>query len=321
MIKKTVFVGTPEFSVPTLFALINSDFKPELVITQPDRPKGRKLVLTAPPVKELAIQYGIDVIQPDDINNPDVIAKLQEIQPDIIITISYGGFIGKVIRKIAPLGVINIHPSILPMYRGSTPIQTALLNGDQETAVTIFKIIAKMDAGPILYQKRYPINPKWNYTTLEDFLSQIAGHDLISFLEFINTFPSIDDYLYIHKTQPIENVSYTTKVTRETLNLDWNQNAVKIHHLVRSYSEIPAVYTFLNNHECKIIETQLTERPSIATPGTITDIVKNWGLYVATKDYDLFIKKIQKAGKRIMDSSEFINGTKVTIGDIFNNGL
>ncbi|MCB5249875.1 MAG: methionyl-tRNA formyltransferase [Candidatus Cloacimonadales bacterium] len=318
MIKNIVFVGTPFFSVPTLQALCNTRYKPVLVITQPDRPKGRKLVLSSPPVKDYALTEQIEVIQPESINDTNTINILKELKPDIIITISYGGFIGKTIRMLPKYGVINIHPSLLPKFRGSTPIQSALLNGDTETGISIFKINAKMDAGDILYQSRQPIDKNINFTKLEKQLSEQAATDMIKLLETIE------------KTQPYDNLrvkqndklaTYTEKVSRETLLVNWNNKAQDIVNFIRAYSEEPAAYTFFNNKEIKMITTSLTKNKSEQVPGSVTTINKNKSFHIATKDYDVEVLNVKSPGKKIMLASDFINGSRLKIGDRFTNGL
>lgn len=321
MIAKTVFIGTPQFSVPCLDDLINSEFKPELVITQPDRPKGRKLVLCSPEVKILADKYNIPILQPDNINDQAVIAKLKEINPDIIITISYGGYIGKEIRKLPTYGVINIHPSILPLYRGSTPIQNTLLNGDSETAITIFKLISKMDAGPILYQKRYPVSYTINHNELEKSLAETAGKDLLRFLRFVNKLNSIDDYLNIMITQSTDNVKDTVKVSHETRKLNWDNKANVIINHIRAYALIPGAYTYLRDKPLKILKASLSDIKSSNSFGVISAIEKHKGFYVSTHDFDILIELVQPEGKKIMTSHDYNLGARLIIGERFTNGL
>ncbi|HOE90525.1 MAG TPA: methionyl-tRNA formyltransferase [Candidatus Cloacimonadota bacterium] len=319
MIKKIGFVGTPQFAVPSLLALIKSQYQPTIIITQPDKPKGRKLVLTAPPVKNIGMEYGIEVLQPEDINSDEMIELLKSLDLDIIVTISYGGYIGREIRKMPKFGVINIHPSLLPLYRGSTPIQAALLHGDQTTGIAIFKLNAQMDAGAILYQKRYEIAEEWNFTQLDDILAEHAGEDLIKFLNLIDKMKTLEDYNAIQIRQDHDKATLTTKVSRETFQIDWQQTCKNIHNFVRAYSEVPAAYSILNDKEIKIIRTQMSENKSTLPIGTITDIVKNSHFSVATTDYDLHILEVKNPGKPVMSAASFINGARLKIGDSFGN--
>ncbi len=321
MISKVVFVGTPQFAVPTLSALIHSQFKPLYVITQPDRPKGRKLILTPPEVKVLALEYQIPVMQPENINNDDCVQYLTDLNPDIIITLSYGGFIGKRIRKLPPYGVLNIHPSLLPLYRGSTPIQSTLLNGDKETGISIFKLIAKMDAGPILFQKRYSIEKHWNFTDLDHFLANESALQIIQLLKFCNQLDSIDDYNRLLIKQSTENKKDTEKVYRETLLINWDTPAERLLNMIRAYSYSPGMFTFLRNNQLKILKAELTSNHSSEVPGTVTSVIKNIGFTVSTNDFDVLIKEVQAQGKRQMSASEYQIGVRNLAGEVLTHGL
>lgn len=321
MISKVVFVGTPQFAVPTFLSLINSEFKPLLLITQPDRPKGRKLVLTPPEVKKLALEHQIPLIQPDNINDEECIQILSDLNPDIIITLSYGGFIGRTIRKMPPYGVLNIHPSLLPLYRGSTPIQSSLLNGDKETGISIFKLIAQMDAGPIIFQKRISIADHWNFTDLDNYLSQESAQNIIQLLHFCNQLKSLDDYHQLFIKQPTENKKDTTKVYRETLLLNWNSTAEVILNQIRAYSYIPGMFTFIRKNQLKILKAEMTFDKSNTSPGTIVSVLKNIGFTVSTLDFDILIKEVQAQGKRMMSASEYQIGVRDFVGEVFTHGL
>lgn len=321
MINKIVFIGTPSFSVPVLDKMVQNGYKPELVITQPDKPKGRNRILCPPEVKVCALEHQIAVHQPENINQEETISLLKKINPDIIITISYGGFIGKEIRKMPPFGVLNIHPSLLPKYRGATPIQSALLNGDKETGVSIFKINARMDAGPVLFMQKYPLPEDWNFTRLEEFLSEQSAEDMIKTLHLINSLHSVDQYNCLLYSQPIDNVVHTDKVTRETMKINWDKSAYMIHNFIRAFSEEPGAIAFFRNKQVKIIESETTETQSDQIPGTVTSVIKNQGFTVSTQDYDLLIKRVQPEGKKIMTAHEYNIGARIITGEAFNYGL
>ncbi|RLC57368.1 MAG: methionyl-tRNA formyltransferase, partial [Candidatus Cloacimonadota bacterium] len=184
-IEKIVFMGTPDFAVPTLKALAETRFKPQLCITQPDRPKGRKRKLRPTPVKLTAQQLKIPIIQPKNVNSLETINKILEIAPDIIITVAYGGYLNKFLRLLPNFGCINLHPSLLPKHRGSAPINYALFNGEKITGNTIFKIVAKMDAGPIISQNEIKIAEKDCYTSLYKKLSENGAQDIIKVIKYI----------------------------------------------------------------------------------------------------------------------------------------
>jgi methionyl-tRNA formyltransferase len=321
MISKLVFIGTPQFSVPSLQALIDSPFKPVLVITQPDKPKGRKLVLTSPEIKLKADEYNIPVIQPDNINTPDVIKLLKDINPDIIVTISYGGYIGREIRKLPRFSCINIHPSILPLYRGATPIQNTLINGDRETAISIFKLVSKMDAGPLLFQNRYRIDDKICFTELEEFLAQKSAEDLLKFLNLINLLENDSDYLAMMNAQSTENIVDTFKVSHETRLLDWTKSAREIKDYVRAFAMSPGAYTYFRGKMLKILRCCITDEKSDKLPGTVIDIIKNQGFKVSCSDYNLLIEIVQAEGKKAMSSHDYNIGARIQIGEMFTNGI
>ncbi len=321
MISNLVFIGTPQFSVPTLEKLIINGFIPKLVITQPDKTKGRNKQLAIPEIKECALRFNIPIHQPLNINDSETIELLKLLKPDIIITVSYGGFIGKDIRKIPSYGVLNIHPSLLPVYRGSTPIQTALKNGDMETGITIFKITAKMDTGPILFQKRYPLNNTLNFSELEDFLSRQSAEDMYHLIQFINSVEDIEQYNSLFISQNTENAVYTEKVTRETNKIDWNKTAFKIYNFIRSLADYPGAISFYRNKQLKLIQSEITQNKSEYPPGMISSIIKNIGFTVSTNDFDLLIKKVQPEGKKIMSAHDFNIGARLSIQEGFTNGL
>ena len=184
---KTIFMGTPQFAVPALQQLAKTIHKPCLVITQPDRPKGRNRRLQAPPVKILAQELGLPVFQPEDVNLPENLNKIAALQPELIITVAYGGYLKRKIRNLPVYKAINLHPSLLPLYRGAAPINYALFNGDKKTGISIFQLTSRMDAGPLLWQREIEIKEQDNYTTLSQRLAEEGAKDLVQTLENIRS--------------------------------------------------------------------------------------------------------------------------------------
>ena len=234
-------MGTPEFAVPSLIKLVENGYKPILCITQPDKPKGRKKKLLPTPVKLISQGYRIPVLQPEKINDKEVINKLSKSNPELIVTVAYGGYIGKKLRKMPKFGIINLHPSLLPKYRGSSPINYPLFNGDKYTGNTIFKIVSKMDAGPIIYQKKIAIEDDDNYTKLSNKLANLGANDIITVIKMfenstINPVPQ-NELL----------ASYTKKIEKSDLLIKWNENATKIYNKIKGLAEKPAAYTFYKN--------------------------------------------------------------------------
>lgn len=308
-------MGTPEFSIPSLETLVNNGYKPVLCITQPDRPKGRKRKLTSPAVKIAAERFNIKVIQPDDVNDEKTIKLLEKIDPQIIITVAFGGYLKKTIRKLPKFGCINLHPSLLPKYRGSSPINQVFFNNDKTTGCTIFKIVAKMDAGPIIYQSNTKISENDYFTSLSEKLSLQGAKDLISSLRILET----NDNPY--KPQSTVNVSLCKKIEKDDLLLDWNWKAETIVNRIRGFAEKPGLTTTFRDKKLKIIEAIISSERPEHEQGFIYKIEKNIGIYVCGTDRNILIKQLQPAGKKIMDSFAFHLGHRIKIGEFFRNGF
>ncbi|MFC1898506.1 methionyl-tRNA formyltransferase [Candidatus Cloacimonadota bacterium] len=315
MIKNVIFMGTPQFAVPALEMLAKSRFKPVLCITQPDKPKGRKQKLQSPEVKVKAVELGIPVIQPEDVNIPEVISELEKIKPDVIITAAYGGYLKKTIRRLPRFGCLNLHPSLLPKYRGSAPINFALFKDDKITGNTIFKIVAKMDAGPILSQTEMEIAESENYTSLYEKLSIKGAEDILQVLEKLEK----DEISMIPQNH--EEATFSHKLKREHFLIDWHKSAVEIHNQVRGLAEIPGAVAAFRDQRIKMIETEIMDRNSDQEPGTILKVIKNTGFVVCTADRNILIKRVQPAGKKIMTAHAFSLGARIEDGETFQNGF
>ncbi|MDP8267548.1 MAG: methionyl-tRNA formyltransferase [Candidatus Tenebribacter davisii] len=313
-LKKIVFMGTPEFAVPALNALSETRFKPVLCITQPDRPKGRKRKLQPTPVKIAAEQLNIPVIQPEDVNKIETLDQLSEIAPDIIITVAYGGYLKKQIRLLAKFGCINLHPSLLPKYRGPAPINYALFNGDKITGNTIFKIVSEMDSGPIIFQTQTEIEETDCYTTLYKKLSENGTENIIKVLK------NIEQNGLVTNKQDHTKVTFSHKLLKEDLLLNWNDTAENIRNRVRGLAEIPGITASFKENRIKIIEIEILDLISQELPGTILDVGKN-GIIIVTADKNILLKKVQPAGKGIMTAHAFSLGARIKAEDRFHNGF
>lgn len=308
-------MGTPEFGVPSLRLMVEKGYKPILCITQPDRPKGRKKRLQPPAIKVEAERLGIDVAQPENLNNPDFLDRLRELNPDIIVTVAYGGYLKKNIRKLPKFGCINLHPSLLPKYRGSAPINFALFNGDKTSGVTIFKIVAEMDAGPILLRSQIDILDSDNYSSMSKKLSYLGADKVCEVLK-----------LYENETvefikQDHDKASFSNKIFKDDMLIKWDSSAKQIYNLSRGLADVPGATAAFRQTRIKLIELELTDNKSTSDPGTIIEIIKNLGLVVATKDYNILIKKLQPAGKKIMTSHAYNLGARIEISEKFKNGF
>ncbi|MDP8202243.1 MAG: methionyl-tRNA formyltransferase [Candidatus Tenebribacter burtonii] len=313
-IEKIVFMGTPDFAVPTLKALADTGFKPLLCITQPDRPKGRNRKPQATPVKIAAEQLNIPVIQPEDVNSPGMINKLTDISPDIIITVAYGGYLKREIRKLPAFGCINLHPSLLPKYRGSAPINYALFNGDKNTGNTIFRIAAKMDAGPVISQNKIEIAESDCYTLLYKKLSESGAQDVVNVLQ------KIEQNEIIFQEQDHTKATFSHKLLKDDLLINWNNPAGNIRNKVRGLAEVPGITASFREKRIKIIEVKILDNLSKEHPGSILDISKN-GIIVNTADKNMLIKKVQPAGKNIMTAHAFSLGARIETGEKIEDGF
>ena len=308
-------MGTPQFAVPSLEALAASRFRPVLCITQPDKPKGRKQKLQPTEVKLSAQQLDIPVIQPQDVNSLENFKKISNLNPDVIITVAYGGYLKKQIRLLPKFGCLNLHPSLLPKYSGSSPINFTLFNGDKITGNTIFRIVAKMDAGPILHQSELKIKADDCYTSLYEKLSYQGAGEIIRVLEQLEK----------GENQPVrqehENASFSYKLHRENYLINWQDTAENIRNKVRGLAEVPGAVASFREARIKIIEVEILNSKSCQETGQIVEIIKNKGIIAATKDNDILIKRVQPAGKKIMNSYAFSLGARIEDNDKFENGF
>ena len=311
---RTIFIGTPDFGIPALEALINSDkFELIAVVTQPDKPKGRKQILTPPPVKEIALKNGIQVLQPQKINND--ITEIQNLQPDIIIVAAYAQIISQAILDIPKYGCINIHGSLLPKYRGAACIQGAILDGETETGITIMKMDAGLDTGNII--KKFPIPIRENDTTesVFDKLSNLGGEIIVpTLIEFIAGEITLEK-------QNENEASYVKMIKKEDGKINWNKNADKNERLVRAMYSWPGAYTQLkiNNEKLQIIKI-LEVSPEIinSSDKKVGEIFVHDGkIAVQCGENALVINQLQMAGKKPLSSEEFLRGHQDIVGKKF----
>lgn len=298
-----IFFGTPEFAVPSLKALISKGEKILLVVTQPDKPKGRGKNVQAPEIKKVALQYGLPISQPEKIKDENFIKKLKSLSPEFCIVVAYGKILPKEILEIPKYGCINLHASLLPKYRGAAPIQWALINGEKITGVTTMIIDEGLDTGPILLQKEVPITDEDNTETLSKKLSLIGAELLVE------TIDKMRKKLIIPIPQTGD-ITYAPLLKKEDGKINWNNPAKKIFDLVRGTYPWPCAYSFLKNERVKIIKTEVLE--GNAAPGLIIR-AKN-ELIVGTQEGLLRILLIQPEGKKIMTAQEFISGRKINEG-------
>jgi len=306
-----IFIGTPEFGAIILEGLIKSNYKPFLVITAPDKPIGRKQTLTPPPVKVSAQNYNIAVAQPEKIK--DWKEEIKKLKPDLIILASYGQIIPKEILDAPRYGCLNIHPSLLPKYRGASPIQYAILNGDEKTGVTIMRMSEKLDAGPILANSEWQIANRITYKELHDKLAEMGAELLIENL------PKLFSGQLSPQPQDDLKATYTKILTKEDGKIDWQKPAVEIERKIRALNPWPGTFcqwqTVNKRQILKILEADVFNFNDEKKPGQVFLFGKEKLTVKTGKNY-LIIQKLQLEGGKPLSYQDFLRGHKEIIGTI-----
>ncbi|PUB18128.1 methionyl-tRNA formyltransferase [Paenisporosarcina sp. OV554] len=308
-----VFMGTPEFSVPILSMLQEEGYSILAVVTQPDRPVGRKKVLTPTPVKKEALRLGLPVLQPEKLKGSQQMDEILAMQPDIIVTAAFGQILPKEILDAPEFGCLNVHASLLPAYRGGAPIHQAIIDGQHETGVTIMYMAQKLDAGDIISQKSIPIEVADTTGILFEKLS-IVGSDLLK-----ETLPTILSRSNARVVQDENKVTFARNISREQERIDWNQSAKDIYNQVRGLNPWPVAYTTLREEAVKVWWGQPSQQSYTQPVGTVVELMGD-RLVVQTGFEQAFeITELQPAGKKKMSAEEFLRGTgsKLQIGDQF----
>jgi len=302
---RIVFVGTADFASPALAALERRHEIP-LVVTQPDRPAGRKGRLREPPVKTKACELGLPVAQPDRINALDAVDQLAEAAPDVIVVAAYGQILKPDVFNIPPHGTINIHASILPAYRGAAPVRWAIVRGEETTGITTFLIDRGMDTGDILMSRALAIEPDETAGELEGRLADLGASVIVETLE------GVADGTIVPRPQPDEGVSYAPILKRSDGRINWSTDASTTHDLVRGMSPWPGAWTSLGDERIKVHRSARTEiRKGSAKPGAIV-LAETGRLLVACGSELLEILEVQREGRPKVDGAAFLNGLRET---------
>jgi len=304
-----VFMGTPDFAVPSLRALLEAGYAVKAVVTQPDRPVGRKKVLTPTPVKEEALARGIPVLQPIRLRSPEAVADVAAFAPDLIVTAAYGQILPKAVLDMPKYGCINVHGSLLPKHRGGAPIQRAIMNGDAVTGVTIMYMAEGLDTGDMIAKAETPIRPEDDAGTLFERLSGIGARLLL------DTLPSILDGSAPRIPQNEAEATYSPNLTRDDERIDWSRPAAAIVNQLRGLSPRPGAFTLWNGDVFKIWKASGALPGSGAEPGTVLDIGPD-GLRVATGDGVFVATEVQPAGKKALPVAEFARSGLMKKGDV-----
>lgn len=313
-----IYMGTPDFAVPTLEALINSEHDVKLVVTQPDKAKGRKKELVPPPVKETALKYGIDVYQPEIIKNENL-DMLKKYDPDVIIVVAYGQILSKEILDLPKYGCLNVHASLLPAWRGAAPIQWSILNGDSETGVTIMQMDEGLDTGDILYVEKYKLKDDETGGSLFDTLSEMGGPAILKVLD-----DAIEGRLSPVK-QGESTTPYAKMLNKEMGRLDFSKSAEELERTVRGLSPWPGTFTFFEGKQLKIWKTEVLseeEVKSLVLPDSFIENaecsviagVSKDEFFIKTAEGYLGVDEVQLAGKKRMDTGSFLRGVHEVLG-------
>jgi len=317
---KIVYMGTPDFAVAPLEAMIEAGHEIVLVVTQPDKKKGRGKELQMTPVKECAIRHGIEVFQPVKIKEEAAVQKLKEYEADLFVVAAFGQILSKEILDMPKFGCINIHASLLPKYRGAAPIQWVIIDGEKETGVTIMQMDVGLDTGDMLLKETLPIDEKETGESLHDKLSE-AGARLI-----VKALPLIASGQITSEKQQDEKSCYAKMLTKELGHIDWNKSAVSIERLIRGLNSWPSAYTHLQGKTLKIWEADVIGREDdryirlaesepelIHLASSIVEVTKD-EILVACGEGILAIRQLQLEGKKRMQTKEFLLGKSVPKG-------
>lgn len=304
-------MGTPEFAVPCLETLVDEGYQIVGVVCQPDKPKGRRLKVSMPPVKEAALRLGIDnIIQPAKIDR-SFIMDVFELRPDLIVTCAYGKILPKVLLEIPEYGCINVHASLLPKYRGAGPIQWCIINGERETGVTTMFTDEGLDTGDMLLKKSVEIPEDMDAGQLHDALMHVGAELLIDTLE------CLQEGSLVKTPQREEESTYAPMLTKEDGKIQWSKSSNEIHNLVRGTSPWPGAFAFLNGERVKISKTRISSLEN-GDPGTVLRADKH-GLVVACGAGSIEILELQPESGKRMDAKSFINGRRLTGGEKFDD--
>jgi len=316
--KKIIFIGTAEFGVPVLEALMEDEKNIFQVITQPDRPGGRGKRVLPPPIKKAAMAREVPIFQPENINEINFVEKLVEFEADIILVVAYGQILSEKILNIPKIGCINIHGSLLPKYRGAAPINWAIINGEKETGITYICMNSKVDDGDMIAQFKIDILSDETFGELSNRLSWLSAKTVNKVLfdfQKGNLLPII---------QNRKMATYTRKMNKKDGEVNWKEKSEKIYNHIKGTIPYPGAYTYFSGRKIKITRSRLISNARYSEdsnnkPGAIVAIKKD-GLLVSTGDKGMIqIEKLIPAGAREMLSSQFVNGYKIQLQDIFGN--
>lgn len=307
---RIIFMGTPDFAVGTLEALVNAGHEVVLAVTQPDKPQGRKQILIAPPVKQTAEKLGIPVYQPKRVREPEALALLRSYEPELIVVAAFGQILPKELLDMPQYGCINVHASLLPKYRGAAPIQWAILNGDAVTGVTIMRMDVGLDTGDMIAKAEVAITPQDTGGSLFDRLAE-TGAKLC-----VETIPSIVDGTAVYTPQDEQAATKVGQISKKDGLIDFTRSAAAIECQIRGLNPWPSAYTSLAGKTLKIWSAQVSDRQTEAQLGTVVLVEKD-RFGVQTGEGVLICTEVQLEGKKRMSAADFLRGNALTTGSRF----
>ena len=308
---RLVFLGTPAFAVPTLERIIQAGHEVVAVVTQPDRPRGRGGKFAAPPVKETALRHGLPVYQPERVRRPDAVEHLRGLGVDAMVVVGYGQIIPQVVIDLAPLGIINVHASLLPKYRGAAPVQWAIVNGETRTGVTTMRIDAGLDTGEMLLKAETEIAPGETAIELGARLAEMGATLLVE------TLAGLVAGSIVPEKQDDAQATYAPLLKKEDGRLNWSQPALAVHNRIRGLQPWPGAFTTFRGHTLHIWRSQVVGRragsPATGPSGRIVNVRP---LAVATADSPLELLEVQLEGRKRIPAADFVNGGRVTENEL-----
>ena len=310
---KILFMGTPDFALFSLRALVESGEQIVGVVTQPDKPKGRGYTLTPPPVKVYAMEQGLAVYQPQTLRGEEFASLLAKIDPDLIVVVAFGKILPKNVLDYPKHGCINVHGSILPKYRGAAPMQRAIIDGDAETGITTMMMDGGLDTGDMLLLEKMPSEEHDNFETVHDKLGALGAHTLLE------TVKAIKEGTLVRTVQNDAQATYAAKIEKADCLVDFSKSAKEVHDLIRGLSPIPLAFTHTADGKMlKIIATEIAAREgSLAPAGTVLSL-DGGKITVACGCGSISLLTVLPEGKKRMAASDFINGRKISVGDVLN---
>ena len=311
---KVIFMGTPDFSVGTLEALIEAGHEVVLAVTQPDKPKGRGGKMQYPPVKEVALEHDIPVFQPKKIRDPQSIEELRKYEADVMVVIAFGQILPKEILKMTPYGCINVHASLLPKYRGAAPIQWAVIKGERVSGVTTMQMDEGLDTGDMIMKTEVVLDEKETGGSLHDKLA-LEGAKLC-----VHTLKALEEKTAVWEKQEDSPTEYARMLDKKLGDIDWTKDAASIERLIRGLNPWPSAYTKWNSKIMKIWEADVLEGQTDQMPGTIVKVEKD-GFCVQTGTGLIKVLSLQIPGKKRMDAGAFLRGYPMEEGTVLSSGM